>query len=239
LTRRINETEFVREQYETEERLRMRKSAYANVEGDDPRELVFEAIAEARPRRVLEVGGGEGELAERVLNELGAELVAIDQSERMVEIQRSKGIDAGIGDVQELPFADGEFDAAVAAWVLFHVPDLDRSLAELARVLKPSGRLVAVTSSTEHFQELWQLAGAESPMSHVNFRSENGGEILEQRFEHVERRDARGAMTMDPETIRRYAESAENLSAMVAVAERGETVRVRTHSAVFVAEGPA
>ena len=170
----------------------MRKSTYANVEGDDPRELAFEAIAEARPRRVLEVGGGEGELAERVLNELGAELV-----------------------------------------------DLDRSLAELARVLKPNGRLVPVTSSTEHFQELWKLAGAESPMSHVNFRSENGGEILEQHFEHVERRDARGAMTMDPETIRRFAESAENLSAMVAVAERGETVRVRTHSAVFVVEGPA
>jgi ubiquinone/menaquinone biosynthesis C-methylase UbiE len=239
LTRRINEAEFVREQYETEERLRVRKSTYANVEGDDPRELAFEAIAEARPQRVLEVGGGEGELAERVLNELGAELVAIDQSERMVEIQRSKGIDASIGDVQELPFADGEFDVAVAAWVLFHVPDLDRSLAELARVLKPNGRLVAVTSSTEHFQELWKLAGAESPMSHVNFRSENGGEILEQHFERVERRDARGAMTMDPETIRRFAESAENLSAMVAVAERGETVRVRTHSAVFVAEGRA
>jgi ubiquinone/menaquinone biosynthesis C-methylase UbiE len=49
----------------------VRKSTYANVEGDDPRELAFEAIAEARPRRVLEVGGGEGELAERVLNELG------------------------------------------------------------------------------------------------------------------------------------------------------------------------
>ena len=45
---------------------------------------------------------------------LGAELVASDQSERMVEIQRSKGIDASIGDVQELPFADGEFDVAVA-----------------------------------------------------------------------------------------------------------------------------
>ena len=47
-------------------------------------------------------------------------------------------------DVQALPFADGAFDVAVAAWMLYHVPDLDRALAELARVLRPGGRLVAV-----------------------------------------------------------------------------------------------
>lgn len=236
---RLDEKAHVREQYETEDRLRARKSAYATAEGDDPREFAFEAIAEARPRRVLEVGGGEGELAERVVNELGADLAAIDQSERMVEIQRSKGIDAAVGDVQELPFEDGEFDVAVAAWMLFHVSDLDRAIGELARVLEPTGRLVAVTNSLEHFRDLWKLAGAERPMLHFNFRSENGEEILERHFSHVERRDARGATTMDPDTIRRFAASSENLSTLAAVAERGETVRVRTHSTVFIAEGPA
>jgi ubiquinone/menaquinone biosynthesis C-methylase UbiE len=236
---RLDDKAHVREQYETEDRLRARKAAYANAEGDDPREFAFEAIAEARPRRVLEVGGGEGELAERVLTELGAELVAIDQSERMVEIQRSKGIDASVGDVQELPFGDDEFDVVVAAWMLFHVADLDRALAELARVLRPNGRLVAVTTSREHFRDLWRLSGAERPMLIFNFRSENGAEILERHFKYVERRDARGATTMDPDTIRRFAASSENLSALGAVAERGETVRVRTHSTVFVAEGPA
>jgi ubiquinone/menaquinone biosynthesis C-methylase UbiE len=43
--------------------------------------------------------------------------------------------------VQEPPFADGSFDCAVAAWMIDHVPDLDRGLAEPARVL----RLVATT----------------------------------------------------------------------------------------------
>jgi ubiquinone/menaquinone biosynthesis C-methylase UbiE len=236
---RLDDKAHVQEQYEREDRLRARKAAYANAEGDDPREFAFEAIAETRPRRVLEVGGGEGELAERVVTELGAELVAIDQSERMVEIQRSKGIDASVGDVQKLPFGDDEFDVAVAAWMLFHVPDLDRALTELARVLRPKGRLVAVTTSREHFRDLWRLAGAERPMLIFNFRSENGAEILERHFKHVARRDARGATTMDPDTIRRFAASSENLSVLAAVAERGETVRVRTHSTVFVAEGPA
>jgi ubiquinone/menaquinone biosynthesis C-methylase UbiE len=235
---RLDDRAHVREQYETEARLRARKAAYANAEGDDPREFAFEAIAEARPRRVLEVGGGEGELAQRVVTELDAELVAVDQSERMVEIQRSKGIHAIVGDVQELPFGDGEFDVAVAAWMLFHASDLDRALAELARVLKPTGRLIAVTNSSEHLQDLWELAGSERALR-FNFRTENGAEMLERHFRHVERRDARGAATMDPETIRSFAESSENLSALAAVAERGETVRVRTHSTVFVAESPA
>jgi ubiquinone/menaquinone biosynthesis C-methylase UbiE len=236
---RLDDKTHVREQYATEDRLRARKSAYESAEGDDPREFAFDAIAEVRPRRVLEVGGGEGELAERVVAELEAELLAIDQSERMVEIQCSKGIQASVGDVQELPFGDNEFDVAVAAWMLFHVPDLDRAVAELARVLKPTGRLVAVTTSREHFRDLWRLAGAERPMLHFNFRSENGEEILGRHFKHVERREARGATTMDPDTIRHFAASSENLSPLAAVAERGETVRVRTHSTIFVAEGPA
>jgi 2-polyprenyl-3-methyl-5-hydroxy-6-metoxy-1,4-benzoquinol methylase len=122
LSSRIDEASFVREHYATEENLAARRSAYANAEGDDPRELAFQAVAEARPRRVLEVGGGEGKLAERLAAQTGADIVAIDQSERMVEIQRSKGIDARVGDVQELPFANGEFDAAVAAWMLYPSP---------------------------------------------------------------------------------------------------------------------
>ena len=44
----------------------------------------------------------------------------------MVELARARGVDARVGDVQELPFADGAFDCVVAAWMLYHVPDLDR-----------------------------------------------------------------------------------------------------------------
>lgn len=52
----------VRAQYENEENLRARKSAYLNAEGDDPREFAFEAVAEADPRTVLEVGGAKESL---------------------------------------------------------------------------------------------------------------------------------------------------------------------------------
>lgn len=232
----VDETAFVREQYATEDRLRARKSAYENAEGDDPRQFAVEAVADARPRRVLEVGGGEGELAERLQNELGVEVIGIDQSERMAELQRSKGIDARLGDVQELPFADGEFDVAVAAWMLYHVPDLDRGLAELARVLAPGGTLVAVTNAVDHLEELWDLAQRATSMGRFTFRSENGEEVLRRHFARVERRDAHGWLTMDDAAVRRFAGSWDALAPLVTMPPLGEPLRVRRHSTVFVAE---
>ena len=231
----VDERSFVREQYATPDNLRARKSAYENAEGDDPREFAFEAIAAAKPRRVLEVGGGEGELAERIQRDLGVEVVGVDQSEAMVEIQRGKGIDARVGDVQELPFADGEFDAALAAWMLYHVRDLDRGLAELARVLRPGGVLVAVTNSVDHLQELFGLAQRASRIGRFNFRSENGEEVLRRHFAHVEQRDAHGSVTMDDATVRRFAASWEGLAPLVKIPPLGEPVRVSRHSTVFVA----
>jgi SAM-dependent methyltransferase len=230
-----DEASFVREQYATPDNLRARKSAYVNAEGDDPRQFAFEAVAAAQPQRVLEVGGGEGELAARIENELDVEVVGIDQSEAMVAEQRAKGIDARVGDVQQLPFADGEFDVAVAAWMLYHVADLDRGLAELARVLRRGGVLVAVTNAVDHLQELWDLARRASRIGQFNFRTDNGEEVLLRHFATVERRDAHGSVTMDDETVRRFAASWDALAPLVRIPPLGEPIRVHRHTSVFVA----
>jgi len=65
--RALNDPALVREQYADEEDLRARKAIYATAEGPDARELAFAAVAEVAPATVLEVGGGEGELAERIV----------------------------------------------------------------------------------------------------------------------------------------------------------------------------
>ena len=236
MSRSIDDRAFVQAQYETEDNLRARKSAYENADGDDPRQFAFEAVADAAPRRVLEVGGGEGELAERIKDELGAEVIGIDQSDRMVELQRGKGIDARRGDVQALPFADAEFDVAVAAWMLYHVPDLHLGLSELARILRPGGRLVVVTNAVDHLQELWDLAQRATSVRRFTFRSENGEEALRRHFGKVERREARGWVMMDTETIRRFAASWDALASLVRVGPLDQPLRVRRHSTVFVAE---
>jgi len=184
----VNDPDLVRDQYEREDNLRARQALYEEKEGPDAREAVWEALAELAPRRVLEVGGGPGELAERMQRELGAEVRFVDISPRMVELARTRGVEAQVGDVQALPFGDESFDAVVAAWMLYHATDLDRALAEIERVLAPGGALVAVTNSVHHLRELRELisypGGFES-----TFSRENGEEHLRRRFVRVERRD--------------------------------------------------
>jgi SAM-dependent methyltransferase len=227
---RLDDPAVVASQYATEAPLEARRSIYASAEGPDPREVAFAAVAEAAPERVLEVGGGPGELSERIARELAAEVVMVDVSPRMVELARARGVDARVGDVQELPFADGEFDVAVAAWMLYHVPDLDRGLSELCRVLRPGGRLVAVTNGRDHTLELRRLAGPRA--WEPRFRREEAAAILERHFARVERRDTDGWVTVDSGGIRRYLESLGGGPVGHVV---DAPIRVRTACGIFVA----
>jgi SAM-dependent methyltransferase len=203
---KLDDPELVGREYADETRFERRAAVWQNVTGPDARELALEAVTEARPRRVLEVGCGPGWASERIQDELGAEVVAIDQSERMVELTRARGVDARVGDVQALPFADGSFDAALAAWMLYHVPDVDAALAELTRVLRPDGRLVAVTNAEESLHELWSLLGVRGPA--YSFHSDNGVEILRRHFGRVEAREAVGTVTFaDRDAAQRYVDS--------------------------------
>ena len=232
----LSDPEVVREQYASEAGLAARKGIYVEVTGPDAREMAFEAVAEVEPETVLEVGCGEGELAERIERELGVHIVAIDQSERMVEITRARGVDARVGDVQDLPFDDASFDVVVAAWMLYHAPDLDRAVAELGRVLRPGGRLVATTNAGDHLQEMLELAGIDD--FEFSFRAENGAEILGRHFANVETRDARGTVTLrDAEQIRSYLRSSARLrEGADRVPELEEPLVARRRPVVFVAE---
>lgn len=204
----LNDPEVVRREYSTEAGLRARASVYEGLAGRDARDIAFEAVREARPRRVLEVGCGWGEFAARIRDELDAEVVAIDLSPRMVELARERGVDARVGDVQALSFGDGEFDCVVANWMLYHVPDVDRGLSELARVLRPGGRLIAATNGARHLEELWSLVGRDKTGETRPFFSENGDELLRRHFERVQRTDYESAVTFqDASAVRGYIAS--------------------------------
>lgn len=204
LIRATNDADLVRAEYADESSFAVRAAAWQNVAGARPREEAFRAVAEVAPKDVLEVGCGRGELGARIGGELGARVVALDLSERMVELAREAGVDARVGDVQELPFEDSSFDCAVAAWMLYHVPDVDRGLAELARVLRPDGRLVAVTNGERNLPELWEQFGERSRRIHA-FSVENAEGQLRKHFTRVTRRDANGIVTFpDWEAADRY-----------------------------------
>jgi SAM-dependent methyltransferase len=233
---RLNDPELVAREYASERGLEGRRAAYRYGVGPDPREMAFEAVAEAAPRRVLEVGPGPGELAERIQRELQASVVAVDISERMVELTRTRGVEALVGDVQELPFPDGSFDCAVAAWMLYHVPDIARGIAELVRVLRSGGRLVAVTNGADHWQGLSERVGFERHES--CFSAENGEELLRRWFVHVERRDATGWIDFpDRAAAQAFVDSSISLDGDLPQFEG--PLRVRRSPYVFVAEKAA
>jgi SAM-dependent methyltransferase len=230
----LHDPTFVREQYADETRLATRKRAHELGEGPDAREIVFSAVKESRPSRILEVGCGEGELAERMARELEAEVVAVDQSQRMVELARARGVDARVGDAQALDFEDERFNCAVAAWMLFHVEDVDRALAELARVLRPGGRLVAATNGPDHLSELYELVGA-APLE-SRFGSGNGADLLRRHFESIERIDAPGWLVFpDREAAQGFLDSLIGLSDYV-VPDVDGPIRARRTPTIFVAE---
>jgi ubiquinone/menaquinone biosynthesis C-methylase UbiE len=127
--------------------------------------------------------------------ELGAEVSFVDISPRMVELARGRGIDAQVADVQELPFADAAFDTVVAAWMLYHVPDVGRGLAEIARVLRPGGALIAVTNSVQHLRELRELIAYPTGWEET-FSRENGEALLAPHFARIDRFDMESVVTV-------------------------------------------
>jgi SAM-dependent methyltransferase len=235
---RLDDPEVVRREYATDAGLRARASVYRGIRGPDATELAFEAVREAAPRRVLEVGCGWGWFAQRLVAELGVEVVAIDQSPRMVELARERGVDARVGDAQALDLPDGELDVAVANWMLYHVADLDRALSELARVLRPGGRLVAATNGLRHLHELWSLVGRDRADEPVRFFAESAEASLRPHFARIERRDAVGPVTFaTTDDVRGYIASSvahKHLAGLVPELD-GPLVATRVN-AIFVAE---
>jgi ubiquinone/menaquinone biosynthesis C-methylase UbiE len=230
------DADVVRNEYATESRFLRRRAAFATASGPSAIDAVFDAVAEAEPRRVLEVGCGPGELAERIARDLDADVVALDQSERMVELTRARGVHAILGDVHELPFEDGSFDCAVAAWMLYHVDDLDRGVSELARVLRPGGRLVASTNSVRNLGELWQLVVRERTAENITFLSEDAEGWLQPHFRSVDRRDVVGQMTFTREQALDYIENSighEHLASRLPAFD--EPLAVTRHMTIFVA----
>jgi SAM-dependent methyltransferase len=233
----LSDPDLVRAEYASEAGLEARRAIYDTRVGPDPRDVLWNEIVAARPTRVLEVGPGPGELSERVATELGCEVTAVDVSERMVELCRARGVDARVGDVQSLPFDEGTFDLVIAAWVLFHVPDLDVGLAEIARVLGAGGRLVAVTNSEHHLSEARAHAGI-SMVGQVSFSRENGEASLRRHFAYVRHEDVDGTVTFDDtEAVRAYVRALTTWKhAAGDVPELETPIRATTRNTIFVTE---
>lgn len=137
-----------------------------------PAERHFAALSRRFPvagRRVLDIGCGAGAFV-RQLTDAGADAIGLEVSEATIERAKEAGIDPDrlvLGDGQSLPFPDESFDGASFVFSFHHVPDdlQERMLAEVARVLRPGGVLVAIEPLPE------------GPMSKVISPIEDEGEV--------------------------------------------------------------
>jgi SAM-dependent methyltransferase len=231
-----DDVELVRREYADDSRLTARQSLWSRRSGRQPGEVSFEEVLAVSPRRVLEVGCGRGELAERLLRR-GVDVVAVDQSERMVELTRTRGVEARLADVQDLPFDDGVFDVTVANFMLYHVPDVQRGLGELARVLRTGGRLVAATNGVRQLAELWELVGRDLSERRRLFMRETGGAMLESHFDAVRMIDCESTIDLTAEEMRDYIRNSVGHRHLAnRVPDFDGTRPVTASSAVFVAE---
>jgi ubiquinone/menaquinone biosynthesis C-methylase UbiE len=108
---------------------------------------------------VVDVGCGPGALTTELVQRLGSTAVAaVDPSEQFVTAARERhpGVDVQHAAAEELPFADNEFDAALAQLVVHFMADPGRGLAEMARVTHPGGVVAAC---------VWDHAGGRTPLA--------------------------------------------------------------------------
>ena len=120
----------------------------------------FIALVDPQPgQRAVDVGCGPGALTALLVSRLGRDaVVAIDPSAPFIDAvhERFPGLDARVGAAEELPYADDEFDFALAQLVVQFMSDPVAALREMRRVTRPGGLVAA---------SVWDYEGGGSPLS--------------------------------------------------------------------------
>ncbi|HEX5309465.1 MAG TPA: class I SAM-dependent methyltransferase [Solirubrobacteraceae bacterium] len=136
--------------------------------GQDPRwraRMVGAARAAANDR-VLDVATGTGLVAQALVRRYGCHVVGLDQSPQMLARARERiasdpwlgeRVTLVQGEAERLPFADGEFDHLTFTYLLRYVEDPAATLGELARVVRPGGRIASLEFAVPS-QALWRAA---------------------------------------------------------------------------------
>jgi demethylmenaquinone methyltransferase/2-methoxy-6-polyprenyl-1,4-benzoquinol methylase len=139
--------------------------------GQDPRwrRAMVQSVNATATDRVLDVATGTGLVARQLVRRYGCEVVGLDQSAGMLAGARraiagrpelADRIELIEGEAERLPFDDGEFHHLTFTYLLRYVDDPQATLAELARVVKPGGRIASLEFGLPDppvWRPLWRL----------------------------------------------------------------------------------
>jgi ubiquinone/menaquinone biosynthesis C-methylase UbiE len=134
-------------------------------------EVFLDWLAPPSGLRWIDIGCGNGAFTELLVERCApVEVQGIDPSEAQLAFARTRPAarvaEFRNGGAMELPFADGSFDAAVMALVIFFVPDPAKGVAEMARVVRPGGRIAAYA---------WDILGGGFPLEPVRLEMQAMG----------------------------------------------------------------
>lgn len=163
--------------------------------------------------KVLELGCGNGIMWDEKYNELPAnvKIILSDFSEGMCKIVREKhkehkNIQVKQIDIQDIPYENNTFDIVIANHMLYHVPNVDKAIEEVYRVLKKDGIFYASTLGTNGFQKYLNQRFREfdSSMDYFNienwsFTLKNGREVLSKQFKNIEMYEYEDSIEIDNE----------------------------------------
>ncbi len=189
----------VKKQYSTADKLNTRISIHKkySVNKQGFGNWIFSNYRIGEGMSVLELGCGTGEmwLEQGDMIRRCSRLILSDLSEGMLSAAQANLKDYdGIGykkvDIQDIPFADKEFDVVIANMMLYHVPDLSKGLREVHRVLKDNGTFYCATYGENGMMEHIELMFDDFPISsayNYNFTLQNGERTLKRYFKEVEK----------------------------------------------------
>ena len=211
--------------------------------------------------RVLECGCGTGRfwVAEALPRTMS--IVLTDLSPGMVDEAVARAGEQGFTsvtgracDVQSLPFDDASFDLVVANHMLYHVPDPDRAVAELARVLRPDGAALVATNGYGHMgainDAIAEVFGGHGEALYEVFGIDTGEARLRDRFASIVWHAFDNDLVVDdPEAVVAYglsfppgedATETQRVQFDAAVRRRfvDGRLRIRTRAGVFVCRSP-
>lgn len=206
-----DESELVRQQYKTQDNLKVRIQTHEKYTQPkvDYLSFILDKVPWKGKETVIDVGCGAGAYVEAARSRCGADsggaYYACDLSMGMLQGLTMPNLPRVNLDAQQLPFPAESADVVLANHMLYHVPDQDAAVREIKRVLRPGGYLLAATNSAANMSELFDLrlavfkhfgAPAENfpPGPGLSFTLESGGELLRRHFTAVQRHDLNNAL---------------------------------------------
>jgi SAM-dependent methyltransferase len=196
--------DYLREQYKTPDNLdiRVRTHVLYSQPKVDLMTWVLDQTQWQGDEFVLDVGCGSGNYVVPTRQRC-RHYVAADLSFGMLDQLEPPIPDRINLNAEHIPLTDNSVDVVLANHMIYHIPDQDSAVSEIARVLRPGGRLLAATNSRNNMAELKALQSSlarqllpnfDVPLPSLSFTLEDGGQLLNRHFSQVERHDLPGSL---------------------------------------------